>query len=382
MMGTGRTDKWLLISVILLCLGGVLMVYSSSAILASVEASSQTAYVRALLPKLVLGGICLAVLSRVPIHWFKGRVAVWALILSALMLLALVLPLGLTADGRGTKRFLNLGLLQIQPAEFARLGLVIFLSWYASRNGDWVEKGWFGLRVPLAAVFGLAGLIAIQPNLSSAALLIALGFAVMFLAGQPIRRLALGALPVVLIPLVIQPYQLKRIEQFVMQGGDGTVPYQVEQSLIALGSGGIAGKGLGEGLQKYFYLPFPHTDFILGVIGEELGFLGVFILFVLFGIVIHRGLFIARNVPDRFSQLVAAGVTASVAMNFLLHSMVALGVGPVTGVPLPFISHGGSSLLVNLIAIGVLLSISRSVRPRHHLSRGTLLGMERLSRNE
>jgi cell division protein FtsW (lipid II flippase) len=160
------------------------------------------------------------------------------------------------------------------------------------------------------------------------------------------------------------------------------VPYQVEQSLIALGSGGIAGKGLGEGLQKYFYLPFPHTDFILGVIGEELGFLGVFVLFVLFGIVIYRGLFIARNVPDRFSQLLAAGVTASVAMNFLLHSMVALGLGPVTGVPLPFISHGGSSLLVNLIAIGVLLSISRSVRTKSRTSYRTMLGMERLSRNE
>jgi cell division protein FtsW len=358
------------------------MVYSSSAILATVEASSQTAYVRALLPKLVLGVLCLAVLSHVPVHWFKGRVAIWVLALAALALVALVLPLGLTAHGRGTKRFLDLGLLQVQPAEFARLGLVIFLSWYASRDGGSVEMGWRGLRVPLLAIFGLAALIVIQPNLSSAALLVVLGFGVMFLAGQPILRLSLGLLPSVLIPLAVQPYQLKRLQEFVVQGGDGSLPYQVEQSLIALGSGGIAGKGLGEGLQKYFYLPFPHTDFILGVIGEELGFLGVFVLFVLFGIVIYRGLFIARNVPDRFAQLLAAGVTASVAMNFLLHSTVVLGLGPVTGVPLPFISHGGSSLLVNLIAIGILLSISRSVRPRSRTARRTLLNMERLLRND
>ncbi|MCA9726822.1 MAG: cell division protein FtsW [Candidatus Eisenbacteria bacterium] len=380
-MLTGRTDKWLLVTVILLCLVGVLMVYSSSAILATVEASSQTAYLRALLPKLVLGVLCLAVLSQVPVRWFKGRAAIWALALAALALLVLVLPLGLTANGRGTKRFLDLGLLQVQPAEFARLGLVVFLSWYASRDEEWVEKGWRGLRWPLLAVFGLAALIALQPNLSSAALLILLGFGVLFLAGQPILRLALGALPVVLIPLVVQPYQLKRIQQFITQGGDGTLPYQVEQSLIALGSGGVTGKGLGEGLQKYFYLPFPHTDFILGVIGEELGFIGVFLLFVLFGIVIYRGLYIARNVSDRFAQLLAAGVTMSVAMNFLLHSVVTLGMGPVTGVPLPFISHGGSSLLVNLTAIGVLLSVSRLVRPPRKSPRA-LLSTERLLRNE
>ncbi|MEZ4653485.1 MAG: FtsW/RodA/SpoVE family cell cycle protein [Candidatus Eisenbacteria bacterium] len=198
-MLTGRTDKWLLVTVILLCLVGVLMVYSSSAILATVEASSQTAYLRALLPKLVLGVLCLAVLSQVPVRWFKGRAAIWALALAALALLVLVLPLGLTANSRGTKRFLDLGLLQVQPAEFARLGLVVFLSWYASRDEEWVEKGWRGLRWPLLAVFGLAALIALQPNLSSAALLIVLGFGVLFLAGQPILRLALGALPVVLV---------------------------------------------------------------------------------------------------------------------------------------------------------------------------------------
>ena len=140
------------------------------------------------------------------------------------------------------------------------------------------------------------------------------------------------------------------------------MPWQVKQSLIALGSGGFLGTGIGRGLQKYFYLPFPHTDFILGIVGEETGFLGVLALFALFGIVVLRGLKIARSAPDRFSGLLALGLTLSLAMNFILHAVVVFGLGPVTGVPLPFVSHGGSSLLANLAAVGILLSISRTAR--------------------
>lgn len=368
----GRIDTVLLAAVILLCLTGVVMVYSSSAILASVEASSQTAYVRALLPKLLLGLFALLALAWLPHRRWEGRAGYWVLGVSALALLLVVLPVGLTASGRGTKRFLDLGILQLQPAEFARLGLVIFLAGQVTRERKW-EENWHGWWWPLGAIFGLAGIIAIQPNLSSALLLGALGFAVLYLGGLPVKRLLIGLAPVLLaVPLVLRPYQIRRVEQFFDGSGAGSLPYQVEQSLIALGSGGLTGKGLGEGLQKYFYLPFPHTDFILGVIGEELGFMGIVVLFGLFGLVIHRGFRIARLAPDRFARLLASGITISFAMNFLLHAAVALGAGPVTGVPLPFISHGGSSLLVNLAAIGLLLSISRTIRSRPSLPRWIL----------
>lgn len=362
-MNERRMDSVLLTAVIFLCLLGVLMVYSSSAILATVEASSQTAYVRSFLPKLALGGIALAALSRISHFHFRGRVAWVALALVILGLILVMLP-GLSTGGRGTKRFLDLGPLSAQPAEFARVALVLFLASFVAHRDRWVESGWKGLRWPLAAVFGTAGLVMVQPNLSSAAMIVILGFALLFLAGQPILRLILAALPGAVGVLLVQPYQLERVRQFLVHQGGGESSYQVQQSLIAVGSGGFLGKGLGEGLQKYLYLPFPHTDFILAVIGEELGFIGMLVLFTLFGVIIYRGLRIARLANDPFSQLLAAGITLNLAMNVFLHAFVVLGLGPVTGVPLPFISHGGSSLMVNLAAVGILLSISRSVRAR------------------
>ncbi len=357
-------DNVLLGAVIFLCLLGVLMVYSSSAILATVEASSQTAYVQSLLPKLILGFVAMAMLSRVSHFRFRGRPALWILGLSILALILLIFPEGFTTGGRGTRRFLKLGPISAQPAEIARLALIVFIASFVARRDDWASSGWRGLGWPLLAVFGTAGLVLIQPNLSSALLIVLLGFGLLFLAGQPIWRLAVAAAPLALGAFLLQPYQLRRVKLFLEGQGSGDLPYQVEQSLIAVGSGGWTGKGLGEGLQKYFYLPFPHTDFILGVVGEELGFIGILVLYVLFGIVIYRGLRIARLAADPYSRLLAAGITLSLAMNVFLHAFVVLGMGPVTGVPLPFISHGGSSLMVNLAAMGLLLAVSRSVRPQ------------------
>lgn len=363
-MNERRMDSILLAAVIFLCLFGVLMVYSSSAILATVEASSPTAYVRSFLPKLVMGGMALAALSRISHFYFRGRMA-WAVLAIAVLGLVLVMVPGLSTGGRGTKRFLELGPFSAQPAEFARVALVLFLASFAAHRDRWVESGWQGLKWPLVAVFVTAGLVLAQPNLSSAALIVILAFGLLFLAGQPPLRLALAALPGALGVLLLEPYQLNRVRMFLAgQSGDGTESYQLAQSLIAVGSGGFFGKGLGEGLQKYLYLPFPHTDFILAVIGEELGFIGMLVLFVLFGIVIVRGLRIARLAADPFSQLLAAGITLNLALNVFLHAFVVLGLGPVTGVPLPFISHGGSSLIVNLASVGILLSISRGAKPR------------------
>jgi len=359
---TARIDRILLAAVLLLCGIGVLMVYSSSAILASFESSSQTAYLRSQIPKLILGIFSLIVLSRLPYYKLKGRPAIWAIGLAAATLLILLLPLGLTAEGRDTRRFLDLRFIQLQPAEFTRLALVVFVAAFAARREKWIESGWKGLIVPIGLTYILAGLILLQPNLSSALLLVFLCFSLLFLAGQPILRLAIAAVPLALGGLALRPYQITRVVEFFFSGGNyESLPYQVKQSLIALGSGGLVGQGLGQGLQKYFYLPFPHTDFILGVVGEEWGFIGVFALFALYGTIVIRGLHIARNAPDLFSQLLASGLTLNLAMNFFLHSVVVLGLGPVTGVPLPFISHGGTSLLVNLMAMGLLLSISRSV---------------------
>lgn len=364
---TGQVDGVLLMCLALLCLFGLVMVYSSSAILARAEGQSDTLYLRSQIGKMLAGVGFLILFLRIPPRLLSGRVSWYGLGVAAILLLLLLLPVGLAVEVRGTRRFLDLGILTVQPAEFARLALVVFLASYASRKQEWFQESWRSLVVPLAVIAVLGGLILRQPNLSSAAFLGMLGLLLLWLGGQPLRRMLLVTLPALGgIAVSLRGYQFQRLETFaraLFDGHNAELPHHLKQSLIAMGSGGFLGKGIGQGLQKYHYLPFPHTDSILGVVGEETGFLGVLVLFTVYGIVIRRGLRIARLAPDRFSSLLAMGLTLSMAMNVLVHSAVVLGVGPATGVPLPFVSHGGSSLLTNLSAMGILLAISRQVRP-------------------
>ncbi len=362
----GRMDRVLLACVLLLCLSGVLMVYSSSAILVHAESRPESAYLTSQIERVLVGILAMLILSRLPVRLLHGRTAWAGLGLGLALLVLLLLPVGLATTVRDTRRFLNLHVMQIQPAEFARLALIVFLAYYATRRDDWVSRGWKGMAVPLAAVLTVGGLIKLQPNLSSALLAVLVGFGVMFLAGQSWKRLALVMIPLCTAAVfMLKAYQLRRFTWFFgyLRGGDEHLPYHVWQSLIAVGSGGLFGTGIGKGLQKFHYLPFPHTDSILGILGEEMGFIGVLILFVLYGLVLIRGYRIAAKAPDRFSSILALGLTLSIAGNAFLHSAVVLGVGPATGVPLPFISHGGSALLANLMAVGLLLSISRQPRP-------------------
>lgn len=361
MRNPGSVDRVLLVAVALLCLFGLVMLYSSSVIFAEAEYGSKTALLRSQAGKFVLGWVVLLVLCRMSYRRLNGPVALWMYgVTVGLMGLSLLFP-----AVNNVQRRIGIGALSAQPVEFARLAMVIFLAHFVSESKDWKEGRWRGLFYPLAAVLGLAVLAKLQPNLSSAVLIAALGVGILYAAGQPVRRLVLVLAPLVAAVLAaMEPYQLKRITDFVShRGGDAPLPYQVEQSLIALGSGGFSGAGVGQGLQKYLYLPFPHSDFILGVVGEETGFRGLLILFGLYLVVILRGLRIARLVPDRFGQTLAIGLTLSLMLNFVLHSVVVMGLGPVTGVPLPFVSHGGSSLLANLVAVGLLLALSRSARP-------------------
>lgn len=361
----GRIDGVLLGAVVLLCLLGLVMVYSSSAILALRDRHSEIAYLADQASKLLVGGLVLSVLANVSYRRWNSWVAVAALGSFFAIMSLQVLGMGVVQDDSGTNRGFGIGGIRIQPVEFARLALVLFLAYYVSNRSHWREGRWRGLFEPLAAIFVLALLAKLLPNLSSAVLIATLGVSLLWVAGQPIRRLLITLVPgVVLLGLSLRGYQLDRITDFFAhRGGEAKLGYQVEQSLIALGSGGLWGQGLGQGLQKFFYLPLPHSDFILGIVGEELGFLGVAILFTLYLVVIARGLRISRLAPDVFGQTLALGLTVSLGLNFLLHSVVVLGLGPVTGVPLPFLSHGGSSLLANLAAMGVLLSISRAAQP-------------------
>lgn len=364
MRDSTRMDGWLLGAVVLLSLFGLVMLYSSSVIFAEQELGSKTALLRSQLAKLLIGWVLLSVLCRMQYRRLNGTAA-WVLIALTGGAMALAILPGLFPAINKTNRFVSILGLRGQPVEFARLALVVFLAHWVSENEHWQENRWRGLLYPLGAIGGVAILAKLQPHLSSAILIVCLGVGMLFAAGQSVRRLAAVLIPMIVAVLIsLKDYQRERIADYVRSlVSGGPVHYQVEQSLIALGSGGLSGKGVGQGLQKFMYLPYPHSDFLLGIIGEETGFLGVFILFVLYVVVVARGFRIARLAPDRFGQTLAFGLTFSIALNFLLHSVVVMGWGPVTGVPLPFASHGGSSLLANLIAMGLLLAISRSARP-------------------
>jgi cell division protein FtsW len=263
-------------------------------------------------------------------------------------------------------RWIRLGTMTVQPTDLARLAAVVFLAWWLKRRPPGELGFTRGLLPPLALVGGLAGLIMLQPNLSSAGLLGVTGFALIFLAETPLRHLAVpvgAALTAVAIALRTHPYMMGRVEtfaRFVFSGeldnrGSG---WQLDQSLIAIGSGGWLGRGLGAGHQKYLFLPEAHTDFIFSILAEELGFLGSTVLLVLFALLVWRGLRVTARAADPFHFLLAAGLTLQLGLYAIVNLAVATGLAPTTGLPLPFVSYGGSALLANLVAAGLLYRIS------------------------
>jgi len=266
----------------------------------------------------------------------------------------------------GATRWLKLGFLTLQPTDLARVAAVAFLAWWLRRNPP-AERGfWRGVMLPLGMASVLSGLILLQPNLSSAALLAVTAFAMLFLAGARKQHLLIpvgaGALAVA-GALFTHPYQMQRVKTFagfLFQGhldkqGTG---WQLDQSLIAIGSGGWLGRGLGEGLQKYLFLPEAHTDFIYSIIAEELGFIGSTVLLVVIALYLWRGLRATARARDPFTFLLAGGLTLQVGLYALVNLSVATGLAPTTGLPLPFVSYGGSALLVNLAAAGILYRVS------------------------
>jgi cell division protein FtsW len=291
------------------------------------------------------------------------RAAPW-LLAGAAGLLAAVVAMGVAAGG--AERWLRGGFVNFQPTDLARLATVVALAWWLKRHPP-AELGFTrGLLPPLAAVGGLCGLILLQPNLSSAMLLGMTGLVMLFLAGAPLMHLAVpvgAGVAAVAVALATHPYQWTRVQtylDFVFRGtldirGTG---WQLDQSLIALGSGGWLGRGLGEGLQKYLFLPEAHTDFIFAILGEELGFLGATLLLVLIALYLWRGLRTAARASDSFSFLLASGLTLQIGLYALVNLAVATGLAPTTGLPLPFVSYGGSALLVNLAAAGLLYRVS------------------------
>jgi len=353
-------DGWLFTVSALLVLAGILMVGSASHYVAMSQDLDPYHYlVRHIIHALLGVGAFIALLT-LPYSRLSDRRVVTIAVVATLV--ALLFVLAMPAVG-GAHRWLQLGPFNLQPSEFAKLAAILFMASILSRKEDRVNDPW-SVTLPCLAVIGLmALLIVIEPDLGSAVMLSATAFVMIFVAGLSWRYIgATAVLGAVAFAVAVwaEPFRLERLRAFLDPMAD---PYgsgfQLTQSLIALGSGGLTGVGIGQGHQEALYLPAPHTDFIFSVMGEELGLVGTSLMLVAFLLLFWRGLRAALRAPDRFGFYLALGVTTLLVMQGLVHMGVCVGLMPTKGLPLPLVSYGGSSLMATLAAMGVLLNVSQ-----------------------
>jgi cell division protein FtsW len=352
-------DLRLLFAVLALVGVGVVMVYSASSALALKKYGSEFYFMKRQGIFALVGIVALVVTSQIPYRIYRP-LAYPMLGAALLMLLAVHFgPLGFTAGG--STRWLRLGPLSFQPSEVARLALIFYLAYSLTKKQESLRVFTIGFVPHVAVLMALAVLLMLQPDFGSVVIFGALTWMMMFLAGVPIWHLlsaCAAALPLGWFVMMGAEYRLRRWMSFMdpwqYPAGEG---YQVIHSLMAFGTGGLWGAGIGKSYQKLFYLPEPHTDFIFSVIGEELGFWGVLSIVALFAAIVWRGTTIAQSCPDMFGKLLAAGITFALALSVSINMGVTLGLLPTKGLTLPFLSYGGTSLVFSMTGIGILMNI-------------------------
>ena len=340
---------------------GIVMIYSSSGIYALQELGNSGYYLHRHLSFLLLG--FLLMFGAMAMDYYELRKISKPLLLFAIFLLVLVLIPGIGKESNGARRWFQIGAWSFQPSEMAKIILIIYVADFLARKQNKIKSFKQGF-LPLILVLGIVCLLILkQPDLGNCVLLGVLVFILMFVAGARLRHLAsilLFSLPALYFLVVRVPYRMARIMAFLDPWEDSLgVGFQLSQSQIALGSGGIYGVGLGKSFQKLFYLPAAHTDFILSIIGEELGFIGTFAVILLFVFFIWQGLRIVRRTTDEFGYFLSMGLLLLIGLQVVVNIGVSIGVLPTKGLPLPFISYGGSALIFNMIAVGLLLNVSR-----------------------
>jgi cell division protein FtsW len=312
---------------------------------------------------IVLGTAVAVAASRLSSDTYRR--AAYPLLVVVMVALVLVLVPGVGLARGGARRWLHLGPLSVQPSELAKFAIVLYLARSLVKKGDRLATFKFGVLPHYVVVGTIAGLVLLEPDFGTAALGAALLVGLLFVAGVPARLLALPAiagLPAVAYMIWTAPYRLARVVAFLNPDRDPLgVNFQLKQSFIAFGSGGLWGVGLGESRQKMFYLPEAHTDFLFSVIGEELGLAGALLVLALFGVVAARGFRIALRHRDPFASLLAFGVTLSLVLQGVVNAGVVLGVLPTKGLALPFLSYGGSAMIAALGQVGVLMALAREV---------------------
>ena len=356
-------DKTLLLIVALLMMGGLLSLFSATYYKA-VDHGDALLEVKKQLIGIGLGAVLMLITSRIPYtFWQQPRVVVTALVGSYALLIVVLIP-GIGVYLNGSRRWISVAGMSFQPSELAKIASVLYLASTLSFRLKQVEKFFTGI-VLLLIVPGLMFLLILQqPNLSTAGSIMIVSVLMMLLAGARWGHLSLMGVAGLCVGMVyawIEPYRRERLlsfrNPFAQMSDEG---YQLAQSLIAIGSGGLFGRGLGQGRQKFSYLPYPESDFIFAIIGEDFGLFGCAVVILLFVAFAFAGMRIAVSCPDRYGCLLAAGLTAMIAIQAFINIGVVVGVMPTTGLPLPFFSAGGTSISMLMAAVGILLSVSRS----------------------
>jgi cell division protein FtsW len=360
----GAPDGWLVASVLGLCGLGLVMVYSASSVVAFERFQDAAYFLKRQGVWFLLGCVAMTATSRVPYTAWR-RLAV-PLLGAAVGLMAAVLVPGIGDVAGGARRWIVLGPVSLQPVEVAKFSLVVYLAHFLSNRRERVRHFLPGLAPPLLVTLGLAALALRQPDMGSAVVLVGITGTVLLCAGARwAHLLGLGAvaLPVGAWAALGEAYRRQRLLAFLDPWRDALGSgFHIIQSLVAVASGGVFGLGLGQSRQKFFYLPERHTDFIFAILAEELGLVGVTAVLALYGLFVARTFRAALRAPDRYGALLATGVGCWVAGQAVLNMGVATGLLPVTGVPLPFVSFGGSSLVALMAASGVCVNLSQYAR--------------------
>ncbi len=355
-----KPDLILLLVTLILVTIGTVMIYSSSSILATERFRDGQFFLKKQLFFLILGLLIMVLMTRIP--YYTLRKLAWpGIAVSTICLCALWIPhMGIRAGG--AVRWLNLGVFSFQVSEMVKIALILFLAYFLTQRVNRIREIRQGLLIPVGVTGVLVGLILLQPDFGTTVIMAVITLMMIYLAGGRILHLAgIIALfiPVAIWLLLHKSYRLARLMTFLDPWKDPRHSgFQIIQSLISFGSGGAFGVGIGDGMQKLFYLPEPHTDFILSVIAEESGFIGVTLILFLYIVLIVRGFQISLKAPDLFGNLLAAGLTMLIALEAFINIAGIMGLIPLKGLALPFLSYGGTSLLMSLVAVGILLNIS------------------------
>ena len=366
-----KYDKMLLWIILALCGIGVVMLYSASSFksLYLTSGLSDTIYLRSHLKRMIIGITAMFFFAVLDYRKLKS-IAPHFIVLS-IFLLFLTKVMSILNGSSSASRWLDIGFISMQTSDIARLSLIIYLAYYIDKKGNRIREFYTGIIPPLFLIAVMLFLIIVQPDFSTAAVLGMIGFIMLFIGGAKISHLAAASgvgLAIMIPVMLMMPYRMKRIVYWISsifgesESLSQNLGYQAQQSLISLGNGGIKGLGVGNSLEKNLFLPEPHTDFIFAIIGEELGLWGAIIVLSIFLLLFQRGIKIAKGTTDTFGIMIAIGIVTSMILYAFINVGYVTGILPVTGLPMPLISHGGSNLVITLSGLGILINISESKR--------------------